>query len=307
MYNVFTQIIYTSTLKAPKDILSDLSGLRGTTHVRAEESALRKVGINSLVDHGSGLLLAKELKHESNRAKSRDRVGDVLALNVRRGTVARLAHGETVTDVGRGHETEGADESGSAVGENVAVEVGGDDHVVCGGLAEELVDHRVDDLLLDLDAGVPELGLLEGFAGGGAEQAVGLRQHVALVCDGDDGALGGVGAGAVADALSPGRDLAGHVGDAVAGALGDALDGLGDLAVGTIVGLLLLDVQVLGVLADDDEVDRVGECGGGSDGLDGPHVGVQVQALAEADDGAAVALGRGRRRAAIVECKQAVC
>ena len=213
--------------------------------------------------------------------------------------MARLAHGETVADVGRRHETQRADESGSAIGENVTVEVGGDDHVVCGGLAEELVDHRVDDLLLDLDAGVPELGLLEGFAGGGAEQAVGLREDVALVCDGDDGALGGVGAGAVADALPPGGDLAGHVGDAVAGALGDALDGLGDLAVGAVVGLLLLDVQVLGVLADDDEVDWVGEGSGGSDGLDGPHVRVQVQALAEADDGAAVALGGSRRRAAM--------
>jgi hypothetical protein len=58
--------------------------------------------------------------------------------------------------------------------------------------------------------------------------------------------------------------------------LGDALDGFGDFAVGAIVGLLFFDVQVLGVLTDDDEVDGVGEGGGGNDGLDGSDVGVEV-------------------------------
>jgi hypothetical protein len=76
--------------------------------------------------------------------------------------------------------------------------------------------------------------------------------------------------------LEAGGDLAGHVGDAVAGALGDALDGLCDLAVGAVVGLFFLDVQVLGVLAHDDEVDWVWEGGGRGDGLDGADVGVEV-------------------------------
>jgi hypothetical protein len=58
--------------------------------------------------------------------------------------------------------------------------------------------------------------------------------------------------------------------------LGDALDSFGDFAVGAIIGLLFLDVEVLSVLADDDEVDRVGEGGGGYDGLDGSDVGVEI-------------------------------
>jgi hypothetical protein len=58
--------------------------------------------------------------------------------------------------------------------------------------------------------------------------------------------------------------------------LRDALDGFGDFAVGAIVGLLLFDVEVLGVLADDDEVDGVREGGGGNDGLDGSDVCVEV-------------------------------
>ena len=78
--------------------------------------------------------------------------------------------------------------------------------------------------------------------------------------------------------------------------LGDALDGLGDLAVGAVEGLLLLNVQVLGVLADDDQVDGVAFAAADG-GLDGAHVGVQVELLAESDDGGRVAGDLGARGA----------
>jgi hypothetical protein len=59
------------------------------------------------------------------------------------------------------------------------------------------------------------------------------------------------------------------------------------------VGGLLLDVQILSVLADNDHVDGLG---GGQDGLDGADVGVEVELLAQGDDGARVALdGLGGR------------
>jgi hypothetical protein len=96
------------------------------------------------------------------------------------------------------------------------------------------------------------------------------------VCNSHNSALGSVATGAVSYALAPCGDFTGHVGDAVAGVLGDALDGFGDFAVGAVVGLFFFDVEVLGVLADDDEVDGVGEGGGGNDGLDGSDVGVEV-------------------------------
>lgn len=58
----------------------------------------------------------------------------------------------------------------------------------------------------------------------------------------------------VADFLAPEGYLARHGGYAAGGALGDALDGLGDFAgpIGRVVGALFLDVEVFGVFAHDD-------------------------------------------------------
>ena len=95
--------------------------------------------------------------------------------------MARLADGEILAHIGGGHETQRPDECGSAVGQNVTVQVGGDDDVVVLGLAEELVHHAVNDLLLDIDELV--FLLCERAAGGAAEKAVGLAEDVALVRD----------------------------------------------------------------------------------------------------------------------------
>lgn len=261
-------------LQSPEDIVGDLVGGGLAAHVGAEVLALLKVTVNSSVDLGSSLLLVQELEHEGNTAEGGNGVGNVLALNVRGRTVARLTHGETITDIGRRNKTQRADQGSGTVGENVSVKVGGNNDIVGLWLTEELVDHRVDDLLFDTDA--RELVLSESCAGSGSEKTVCLRQHVGLVGDGDEGALVGGSAGALAHSLPPEGNLTSHVGNAEGGLLADALDGLGDLAVGSIVRLLLLDVEILGVLTDDDEVDRVGEHGGVLDRLDGADVGVEV-------------------------------
>lgn len=94
------------------------------------------------------------------------------------------------------------------------------------------------------------------------------------------------GGGGVSKLLSPQGDLTGHDGDTVTGALGDALDSLGDFprAVGRFEGAFFLDVEVLGVLADDDQVDgRFGGCGPAS-GFHGAHVSVEVELFAQGDD-----------------------
>lgn len=207
--------------------------------------------------------------------------------------MAGLTDGKVLADVGRGDETERANKRSSAVRKNVAVQVGGDNDVVVLGLAEELVHHRVDNLLLDVDELV--LGLGEGATGRLAEEAVGLREDVGLVSHCDERARVDRRRTGVTHALAAEGNVAGHGGDVVRGSLGDALDGLCDLAaVGGGIRLLLLDVQVLGVLADNDEVDGP-LCAG--DRLDRAHVGVQLQALAERDNGRRVALCgyRGRR------------
>ena len=67
--------------------------------------------------------------------------------------MAGLTNSEVITDVGAGNETQGANEGSGAVRQDVTVQVGGDNDIVVLGLAEELVDHGVDNLLLDLDGG----------------------------------------------------------------------------------------------------------------------------------------------------------
>ncbi|KAI4127991.1 MAG: hypothetical protein LQ341_006733 [Variospora aurantia] len=210
--------------------------------------------------------------------------------------MTRLADHEPVAHIRRRHEAQGTHERRRAVGQDVAVEVGRDDDVVGSRLPEEFVDHGVDDLLFDGDGGVFG-GSGEGGAGGFAEEAVGLREDVGFVGDCDCGA--GVDAAArdsagIAYGLPAQGDFPCHGGDAARCAFRDAFDRLGDLAgaVGGVKGAFLLDVEVLGVFAHDDEVDGGF---GGRDGLHGADVGVEVELLAQGNDGGRVAgdfLGR---------------
>jgi hypothetical protein len=280
-------------LQPAADIVNDLVRARLAAKVRRQQPALLEARIDSLVDARRGLLLALELEHQRRGPDGRNGVRDALALNIRRAAVAGLADDKVLADVGGGHEAQRADQRGGTVGQDVAVQVGRDDDVVVARLAEQLVDHGVDNLLLDADGAV--LRLREGLAGRLAEQAVGLAQHVALVRDCDERLLMDAGCAGIAHALAPQRNVAGHLGDVPRRRLGDALDGLGNLGtVGRRVRLLLLDVQVLCVLTHNDQVDgRLGR----RNALDGAHVGVQGEALAEGDDGRRVAFCRdGWRR-----------
>jgi hypothetical protein len=98
------------------------------------------------------------------------------------------------------------------------------------------------------------------------------------------------------DRLAAESNLTGNGGDARRGPLGNALDGLSDLALGGLPGGFLLDVEVLGVLANNDEVNGLAVAAAGG-GLDGADVGVQVKLLAQSDDGGRVAGDLGARRA----------
>lgn len=200
--------------------------------------------------------------------------------------MAGLANSESLTNIRGRHKTERTNQRRSTVGKNITIQVRRDNDVVGLRLAEELVHHRVNDLLLDTNG--LELRLREGLAGSSAEQAVGLGEDVGLVGDCDEGALVDGWGASIADALAREGDLSGHDGDAVGGGLGDTLDCLCDEgSVWGSEGALVLDVEVLCVLADDDHVDWVG---GRHDGLYGADVGVEVEALAEGDDGGGVAL-----------------
>lgn len=206
--------------------------------------------------------------------------------------MTRLADDKVLAHVRGGHEAERANQRRRAVGQDIAVEIGRDDDVVVTRLAEQLVHHRVDDLLFDLEHLV--LLVCEDAPGDFAEEAVGLAEHVALVGDGDEAAGVDGGEARVAHALAAQRDVARHGGDVGRRRLRDALDGFGDArAVGRGVRLFFLDVQVFGIFTDDDEVDGAG---GGAGGFHGAHVGVEAQAFAEGDDGRGVALDFGAGR-----------
>lgn len=197
--------------------------------------------------------------------------------------MAGLTDSEAITDISTGDETQAANEGSSTVREDVTVEVRGDNDIVELGLAEELVDHGVDDLLLDKDG--RELLSSKSAASGLTEETVSLGEHVRLVGDGNHGLVTGRGGGGSgADILATERNLTGDVGDAERGVLGDTLDGLGNLAVGALDGALFLHVQILGVLADDDQVNGLA-IAVASGGLNRANVGVQVELLAESDNG----------------------
>lgn len=90
-----------------------------------------------------------------------------------------------------------------------------------------------------------------------------------------------------ADGLTPERDLPGHGGNAMGCPFRDPLYRFGDFptAVRSIEGAFFFHVEVLGVFAHDDEVNGGG---GGGDGFHGAHIGVEVELLAEGDDGGGV-------------------
>lgn len=159
-------------LKTSKDILQDLLSLGSAAQVGADVLALLQVSIHSSVDLGSSLLLIKELQHERSATDSSNRVGDPLALDIRRAAVAGLTKSKSLANVGAGNETKRANKSSGTIRQDVAVEVRSNNNIIRLRLAEELVDHRVNNLLLNLDRA--ELGVGKGSLGGGAEEAVGL-------------------------------------------------------------------------------------------------------------------------------------
>ena len=176
---------------------------------------------------------------------------------------------------------EAADEAGAQVAHDVAVQVGQDHDVVQLRLLDELHAHVVDDPVLELDparvVGGDRPAALE-------EQAVGQLHDVGLVDRRDLAA-------AVGDGV-----LEGEARDPLGGGAGDDLDALGGVLADHVLDA---GVEVLGVLADDHEVDVVVARLEALDGAGGPEVGVQAEDLAQGHVDAAEAGADGRRDGAL--------
>lgn len=284
----------TTDLQPPQHIFHNLSRSGLAAQVGSDNTS-RKGGINSSINLGRSQLQIHKLQHNTNAAHRGDGVCLVLSHNVGGTSVHRLTDRESLADIGTGDQAQGTQQAGALVGQDIAVQVGCDHDVVVLGLLDQLEGHRVHDLLLHPDVG-GDLG--QGLARSSAEQAVRLREDVGLVDDGHHGALVDTARAGVAHLLPPLGDLAGHGGDAVARTAGDTLDRLGGgSAAGSVgSGVLLLDVQVLGVLTHDNHVDQLLAEQARGDALDGADVGVEVELLAKGDDGRGVALnGLGGR------------
>ena len=184
-------------------------------------------------------------------------------------------------DVRARRDAEAADEPGARSLHDVAVEVRQDEDVVQVGLLDELHAHVVDDAVLELDPAVVVRGDRPAAL---EEQAVGQLHDVRLVDGGD--LVPAVGDGVVE----------GEPGDPLRRGAGDDLDALRGVGADHVLDA---GVEVLGVLADDDEVDVLVAR---LEALDRPRraeVGVQPERLAERDVDAPEALADRRRDRAL--------
>jgi hypothetical protein len=222
--------------------------------------------------------------------------------------VGRLEQRHLVADVGTRGDPQAADLGGGGVGHVVAVEVGGRHDVVLVRTGEQLLEHGVGDAVLDQDlagrhlaaALVPDLVLGDRdvaelvfgeLVAPHPEGALRVLHDVALVHQGDAIALL---VDRVADRLAHQLLGAGDRhrldADAAVGPDRDAhlrnqeVDHL--LALGRALGPLDAGVDVLGVLAEDDDVELLGAFYRRRRPLvvlDRAHAGVQVETLAHGD------------------------
>src|SRR3990172_3100776 len=246
----------------------------------------------------AGLHLADVAEHHHAGEHHRHRVHLVHAGVLGGAAVDRLEHRYVVAQVRAGGAPQPADQPRTEVGQDVAVEVGQDQHVVQLRLLHQLHRHVIHQPLL-----VGDIGILFGDAAGdGEEEAVRELHDVVL------------GHRRHRLAPEPPRVLEGEADDALAAELRDDLEGeagvLPDPAqAGGVrdlrdlrdrrVALLELDarVEVLGVLPHDHEIDVLVAGAHARVVLGGAQAGVEVQHLAQGDvDGAEAAAARRRDR-----------
>lgn len=282
---VYARFTISRILQPLANVLDDLLSSRLASHIRRQQSTLLKVRIHRLVDLSRSLLLTLELQHQRRRPDRRNRVRDSPTLDIRCRSMARLANDKVLTNVGGGDQTKGSNERRSAVRQDVSVKVRRNDDIVITRLTKQLINHRIHNLLLNLQHLI--LLIPQHPPRHLPKQPIRLTQHITLMRNRHHPPPVNRRQPRVPHALPAERNVARHGRNVGRRVFRNALDGFGDAgAVGRGVGFLLLDVEVFGVLADDDEVYGAGS---GACGFHGADVGVEVEAFAEGDDGGGVA------------------
>src|SRR5699024_4369547 len=160
-----------------RERVADLGGAAGA-------AALVHIGHHGLLD-GSGLLgHAQVVQEEGHREDGGRGVCLLLAGVVRGRAVHRFelrGYGAVRVDVDGGRQADAAGDGGRKVGDDVAEEVIGDNHVKSGGVGSHEDGGRIHVQVVDGDLGV--LGR-DGIHRA-APQVTGVDQHVVLVHEGE--------------------------------------------------------------------------------------------------------------------------
>src|SRR5689334_6083045 len=143
-------------------------------------AALREVGGDGVLDAGGLGLVPEVAQQEGDGQHGGAGVGLALARDVRGRAVHRLEHGRELAarvDVAGGGDADAAGDGRGEVGDDVAEEVVGDDHVEPGRVGDQVDGRRVH---VDVVGG--DLGELRGHLGEDVRpQVTGEGQHVVLV------------------------------------------------------------------------------------------------------------------------------
>jgi hypothetical protein len=134
-----------------------------------------------VVDPGRHLGLADVHQHHHRAQQQAAGVGNALARDVGRAAVDGLEHGHVFADVGAARQAHAAGHLGRDVAQDVAVQVGRDDHVEQLGPGGQPCCADVDDHVIGLDLRVFDPNLVENPV----EQAIGHLHDVVLGHAGD--------------------------------------------------------------------------------------------------------------------------
>ncbi len=208
--------------------------------------------------------LVEVTQHQHGGQQQRRRIREILAGDVWRAAVDRLEHGDPAPQIGGSHDPEPPDEPRAEIGDDVAVQVRHHEHIELRRVQDQLHARGVDDPLIVLDVRRGPRDLTRALE----KEPVAELHDVRLVNGGDS--------------LAPVSPRVGErkLHDPRRCALGDDLQAL-DHARHHL--MLEACIEILGVLAHDDQVDpgipRV-------DPGQVPHraeVGVEVERLAQPD------------------------
>ena len=208
-------------------------------------------------------IFLKVLQHQHRREQQRRRVGDVAPGDVRRRAVHRLEHAHAVlAQIRRRHHAQAADQPRAQVRHDVAVQVRQQQHIEPLGVHHQVHAGGIDDAIVELDVGVARGHRSRAVE----EQAVAELHDVGLVHRGHP--------------LAPAapRLLEGNTAIRV-----DASSVM-IFMLSTTPGhhhVLEAGVEILGVFADDDEVDVLEARRHRRQVPHRPQVGVEVQRLAQ--------------------------